>query len=97
MPARTLTARWRPIVFGVFVFSALATPTGDPFTMLALAVPMTVLFGLATAVVCWRDAAKARRGASDGELSPDEASVLDAASYLEPAGAEAGAPGRISS
>jgi sec-independent protein translocase protein TatC len=97
MPARTLTERWRPIVFGVFVFSALATPTGDPFTMLALAVPMTVLFGLATAVVCWRDAAKARRDGANGQLSPDEASPLDDAAHLEPVGAEAGLPSRIGS
>lgn len=79
LPSRTITARWRPIVFGVFVFSALATPTGDPFTMLVLALPMTALFGIATAVVCWRDAvqAKREREAEEAAPGPDEASALD--------------------
>jgi sec-independent protein translocase protein TatC len=30
-------------VFGVFVFAAVATPTGDPFTMTALALPLCLL------------------------------------------------------
>ena len=32
------------IVVGTFVFAAVATPSTDPFSMLMLAVPMTVLF-----------------------------------------------------
>ena len=38
-------AKYRTLViFGTFVFGAVATPSTDPFSMLALAVPMTVLF-----------------------------------------------------
>lgn len=33
-----------PIIFGIFVFAAVATPSTDPFTMLFLAFPMTLLF-----------------------------------------------------
>lgn len=37
--------KWRrAIIFSFFVFAAVATPTGDPITMLVLALPMTVLF-----------------------------------------------------
>ncbi len=37
--------RWRAwIVFGTFVFAAVATPSTDPITMLLLALPMTLLF-----------------------------------------------------
>ncbi|HZC26731.1 MAG TPA: twin-arginine translocase subunit TatC [Actinopolymorphaceae bacterium] len=32
------------VVFGIFVFAAVATPSTDPITMLLLAVPMTVLY-----------------------------------------------------
>lgn len=37
--------KWRaPIIFVLFVFAAIATPSTDPITMLFLAVPMSVLF-----------------------------------------------------
>ncbi len=37
--------KWRaPIIFCIFVFAAVATPTIDPITMLLLAIPMCVLF-----------------------------------------------------
>ncbi|REF38365.1 sec-independent protein translocase protein TatC [Thermasporomyces composti] len=37
--------RWRsPIIFFIFVFAAVATPTVDPITMLLLAIPMCMLF-----------------------------------------------------
>lgn len=43
--SRRQLSRWRPwTITGIFVFAALATPTGDPFTMLALALPMTALY-----------------------------------------------------
>ena len=32
------------IILGTFVFAAVATPSTDPFSMLMLALPMTVLF-----------------------------------------------------
>jgi sec-independent protein translocase protein TatC len=37
--------KWRaPIIFVLFVFSAVATPSTDPITMLILAIPMSALF-----------------------------------------------------
>jgi sec-independent protein translocase protein TatC len=35
---------WRSAVFGIFFFTAALTPTGDPLTMGALAVPLTILY-----------------------------------------------------
>ncbi|MFE8950474.1 twin-arginine translocase subunit TatC [Streptomyces sp. NPDC007856] len=82
--AAALRRRWQVIVFSVFVFAAVATPTGDPITMTALAVPISLLFLLALAVATVHDRAKAHRRAADPDngLAPDEASVLDPAPCL---------------
>jgi sec-independent protein translocase protein TatC len=68
--------QYRPwIVLGVFVFAAAATPSTDPFSMLMLAVPMTLLFFVSEVVARVLDK---RRGltAYDG-LDDDAASDLD--------------------
>jgi sec-independent protein translocase protein TatC len=66
---------WRGMVVGIFVFAAIATPSSDPFTMLALAGPMCVFY-LVVLVI-----ARLRRGRGSGELyadlSDDEASPLE--------------------
>ncbi|MEU1600507.1 twin-arginine translocase subunit TatC [Streptomyces sp. NPDC005708] len=79
--AAALQRRWQAIVFSVFVFSAVATPTGDPITMIALAVPISLLFLVALAVATFHDRAKARRRAADPDhgLGADEASSMDLA------------------
>ena len=53
------------IIFGTFVFGAVATPSTDPFSMLALALPMTVLFIVAEVIAHVLDRRKARRGTLD--------------------------------
>lgn len=68
--------RW--IVLGVFVFAAVATPTGDPITMLTLAAPMWVLFEVSVLVARLNDRRRDRElGAElgDDEATPDD--VLD--------------------
>jgi sec-independent protein translocase protein TatC len=53
--------RWtRGTLFGIFVFAAVATPSQDPFTMLALAVPMSALFALSLLFAKFHDRRKAR-------------------------------------
>lgn len=44
LSGKTLTKARPGIIFGIFVFAAVATPSTDPFTMLLLAIPMTILF-----------------------------------------------------
>ncbi len=56
------------VIFGTFVFGAIATPSTDPFSMLALAAPMTVLFLVAEVMAHVLDRRKARRIASDDML-----------------------------
>ena len=49
---RTLIKQWRFAVMGIFVTAAVITPSGDPISLLALAVPLTVLF-LLSVLVGW--------------------------------------------
>jgi sec-independent protein translocase protein TatC len=67
----------RMIIFGVFVFAAVATPSGDPFTMLALALPTLLLFEVATVLAFFNDRRKARRPDQYTGLSDDEAAPLN--------------------
>lgn len=60
------------IVFGTFLFAAVATPSTDPFSMCFLAFPMLVLFLIAEVIARLVDASRARnRNAdwADDELS----------------------------
>jgi sec-independent protein translocase protein TatC len=78
---RRLRSWWRGMVVGIFVFAAVATPSQDPFTMSALAVPMCVLFWVAVGIAYLHDKRKARREAESpyAGLSDDEASPLEPA------------------
>ena len=67
----------RMIVFGIFVFAAVATPSADPFTMLALALPTVLLFEVAAVLAFLNDRRKAGRPDPYAGLSDDEASPLD--------------------
>jgi sec-independent protein translocase protein TatC len=49
------------VIFGTFVFGAVATPSTDPFSMLALAIPMASLFLVAEALAHILDRRKAKR------------------------------------
>lgn len=52
-------------VVGMFVFAAVATPSTDPISMLALALPMTVLYVVAEVLCRINDRRKARRLAAE--------------------------------
>ena len=70
--------KWRrTLVFGIFVFAAVATPSQDPFTMLALALPTVVLFEVAELIAYIHDRRKAARPELYANLSDDEASPLE--------------------
>lgn len=72
--------RWgRITIFLIFVFAAVATPSQDPFTMLALALPMCGLYGLAVGFAFLHDRRVARRGDTSpyAHLADDELSPLD--------------------
>jgi sec-independent protein translocase protein TatC len=78
LSARALGRGWRVAVFLCFLFAAIASPTPDAGSMLALAFPMTGLYVLAWFIAWLNDRRKARRTAEDplARLSDDEASPL---------------------
>ena len=69
----------RLAIFLIFVFAAVATPSQDPITMCALAVPMCALFEGAVLFAFVHDRRKARREAAESfhDLDDDVASPLD--------------------
>lgn len=66
---------WRGMIMGITVFAALATPSTDPLTMLALAGPIWILYFGAVAFSLLNDRRKQRREAEGP--ADDEASDLD--------------------
>ena len=66
---------WRGMVVGITAFAAVATPSPDPMTMLALAAPIWALFFIAVGIALLNDRRKAQREAQGP--GDDEASDLD--------------------
>jgi sec-independent protein translocase protein TatC len=77
----TLARGRRWIFFLTIVFAAFITPTQDPFTMLAMALPMCVLFEVAIQIARVVDKRRARRDAVEHfhDLPDDVASPLEPA------------------
>lgn len=63
------------IVIGTFIFAAIATPSTDPFTMLFLAVPMVLLFGISEVIARILDRRRHEREERTA-LADDEMSEL---------------------
>jgi sec-independent protein translocase protein TatC len=47
---QTLLKQWRVAIMIIFALSAVITPSGDPISMLALAIPMSLLFLIAVVI-----------------------------------------------
>jgi sec-independent protein translocase protein TatC len=75
--AKTLSKYRSLVIFGTFVFGAIATPSTDPFSMLALAAPMTLLFLAAEVLAHIHDRRKAREAALAGDDGLIRRSVQD--------------------
>lgn len=54
---RTLITQWRYAIVIIFIVAAVITPSGDPITLMALGVPLTVLYLISVGVgatILWR-------------------------------------------
>jgi sec-independent protein translocase protein TatC len=66
---QTLLRQWRVAVMVIFALSAVITPSGDPVSMLALALPMSLLY-LVSVLIGW--IAQRRRRRSNAEVDSTE-------------------------
>ncbi len=78
LPARVLVKSQRVAIFLIFVFAAVATPSTDPFTMCAMAIPMVALFEAAVGFAVLHDRRRARRKATEQAHAETARAVRDA-------------------
>jgi sec-independent protein translocase protein TatC len=83
LPRSTVTKHRRTIIFAMFAFGAVITPGGDPFAMIALAVPMVALYFAAEGFMYLRE--RRRPDPEDfSDLDDEEASPLAEPPLEEP-------------
>ncbi len=79
LPVARMVAWRRGVILGVAVASAVITPSQDPISFLAMAVPLRVLYEGCIAVAQLHERALRRRRAADplAGVPDDAASALD--------------------
>lgn len=81
--AKRMRGWWRIVVFVSFLFTAVFTPTPDPFGMTALALCMLLLYGVALIIAHLND--KRRGYLDEDEWSDEEAGDIGEATNVEAA------------
>ncbi|MEU3617360.1 twin-arginine translocase subunit TatC [Streptomyces sp. NPDC006872] len=85
---RRMLGWWRAMIIGITVFAAVATPSTDPVSMLALAGPIWIMYFGATGFSVLNDRRRRRRDAqgpaddeaSDLDLTPEDVGEVEAVS-----------------
>lgn len=81
LSGQRLLKSWRWIIFSVFIFGAVATPTGDPINMMLLAGPILLLVTIAIVICLLNDRRRAKRNPDRNfdQWADDETSPLEPA------------------
>jgi sec-independent protein translocase protein TatC len=61
LSGRSILRPWRYAIFGITLFSAIATPTGDPITLFFLAGPLILLYVAAGGISLLIDKSRLKR------------------------------------
>jgi sec-independent protein translocase protein TatC len=79
LSAKRMGGMWRGMIVGIAFFSAVLTPSTDPITFMAMAVPITLLYGLCICIAWVVDRGRRRRRHDQGldDLGDDETSYVD--------------------
>jgi sec-independent protein translocase protein TatC len=85
LSAKALGKQWRVAVFIAFLFAAVVSPSPDATQMIAMALPLILLYTISVFICLFVDRRRERKRAADPVfgLSPDEASPLPDPSSLE--------------
>ncbi|MGJ6978927.1 twin-arginine translocase subunit TatC [Aestuariimicrobium soli] len=75
LKAATLNKYRNLSIFGCFLFGAIATPSVDPFSMLALSIPMVAMFFVSVGICTVNDRRRAEKAAASGEVVLDESKI----------------------
>ncbi|WP_369035865.1 MULTISPECIES: twin-arginine translocase subunit TatC [Streptomyces] len=102
LTGKRMAGWWRAMIMGITVFAAIATPSTDPLTMLALAGPIWILYFGAVAFSLANDRRKRRREAegpgddeaSDLDLTPEDIGEIETVSATRALPEQAG-PDRV--
>ena len=78
LPSTRMRSMRRGMIMALFVGSAVLTPSQDPITVMAMALPLCLLYEVGSLIARFRE--RRRRGGADGlpaDLADDQPSALD--------------------
>ena len=80
LSGKSILRPWRLAIFGITFFVAAFSPTADPLSMAALAIPLIALYFAAGGIALIVDKRRERKSRA---LADDEASTVESASAIE--------------
>jgi sec-independent protein translocase protein TatC len=80
LAGKTILKQWRGWVFGIALFVASFSPSGDPISLLILTIPLIGLYLIAAGIAILNDRRRAKR---DGALVDEDGRITSSGSIEE--------------